>query len=182
MRAGLFLALNVVACTAALGQEAVLEVRGVFGECAPILASTSDRLVLYERPDLRSPTREVAYRENWRVVFSKKDGFTRVLRLGTLTVIKPEVLARCEPAPENGSLDLQVGEEVRYLYYLGEGFGRIAVHGFECDSPVHPKLGVFETVETPEVQSWLRVLHADGSSPGWLLDDGKQVRPLGVEC
>ncbi len=71
---------------------------------------------------------------------------------------------------------------MEYLYYHSEGFGEIRVRGGQCQAEVAESLGHFELVRPPYVQIWFKVFFEDGSSPGWLLHDGTQMRVVDVRC
>lgn len=172
----------VVSCGSASAQPAELEIRGVFGECGPVWTAARDGLTLHRRPDLRSERVEVPYREGWQVPAEKRDGLTRVLRVGTLEVIKPDPLLHCSIPPKDGPAQLVVGETVDFLYYRGEGFGEIRFRGGQCQAQVAEDFGIFRLVRPPEVQAWLKVLFRDGTSPGWLFHDGSQTRVARIIC
>ena len=180
-RATILFALTLLGATAG-AQTAELEVKGVFGECLPIWAAARDRLELYREPDLRSERVEIPYREGWRIPAPKVDGSTRVLSIGSLRVRRPDPRMSCSVPPREGPAELIPGERVEYLYHLGEGFGEIRFRGGRCQAQVDDQFGLFETVELPVVQVWLKVFFADGTSPGWLLHDGSQTRVAGVRC
>lgn len=169
-------------CSIASAQEAELEIPGVFGECTPVHAAAQDGLSLYQEPDLRSKRVVIPYRAGWRIPAPKHDGLTRVIRIGLLRVVEPDEGASCSVKPNDGPAKLQPGETVEYLFYIGEGFGRIRFRGGECEAEVVEKLGHFEVIQPSEVQVWLKVYFADGSSPGWLLHDGSQTRVANVLC
>jgi hypothetical protein len=172
----------VVSAGSASAQPAEHETRGVFGECLPVWAAANNVLTLYSRPDLRSERVEVPYREGWRIPAEKRDGLTRVLRVGALEVIKPDPLLHCPIPPKDGPAQLVAGETVDYLYYRGEGFGEIRFRGGQCQAQVAEDFGIFRLVRPPEVQAWLKVLFSDGTSPGWLLHDGSQARAARIIC
>ena len=163
-------------------QPAALEVPGVFGECNPVHAALNDELRLHQRPDLESAERVIPFRQGWRVLAPKPEGLTRVLSIGALRVIEPDEQMYCKLEPQDGPASLLPGETVEYLYYLGEGFGEIRFRGAQCSASVVEDFGHFATLRLPEIQVWLRVFHADGTSPGWLLDDRSQTRVAGIEC
>jgi hypothetical protein len=163
-------------------QPADLEVPGVQGECNPIYAAVNDELELFREPNLESERFVIPYRSGWRIVAPKRDGWTRVLAIGSLRVTEPDEQMLCSVQPQQGPARLVPGEIVEYLYYLGEGFGEIRFRGAECSAEVVEDLGHFELIRLPEIQIWLRVFYADGTSPGWLLYDGDQTRVAGIEC
>ena len=175
-------AVLIFCCSAASGQQAELEVPGVLGECMPVHATAQDGLILYRRPDLRSERIEIPYQSGWRIPAPKRDGLTRVLRIGELRVIEPDERMSCAVTPTDGPARLIVGETVEFLFYVGEGFGRIRFRGGQCEAQVVEKLDYFEAIRLPDVQVWLKVYFADGSSPGWLLHDGSQTRVADVLC
>jgi len=174
------LSIFVLAAMPVGGQPAELEVDGVFGECVPTWAAATDGLHLYREPDLRAEEIRVPYRVGWRIPAPKASGMTRVLRIGSLRVREPDPLLHCSSPPTEGSSDLVRGEIVRYLYYVGEGFGEITFRGGQCQAEVAEDFGYL--LELPEVQVWLRVFFGDGSSPGWLLHDGSQTQVADVSC
>lgn len=175
--------LAVLACSSWAGaQPAAIEVPGVFGECNPVYASAADELNLFRRPDLESEHVVIPYRAGWRIEAPKRDGLTRVLSIGSLRVTNPDERMVCRVGPQQGPATLVTGELVDYLYYQGEGFGEIRFRGAECSAEVEESLGHFELLTMPDVQIWLRVFYADGTSPGWLLHDGSQTRVAGIEC
>ncbi|MEM7706192.1 MAG: hypothetical protein AAF358_11600 [Pseudomonadota bacterium] len=166
----------------AAAQDAELEVRRVFGECTPIYASAQDDLNLFRRPDLRSKQLRLQYQKGWRIPTDKQQGITRVIEIGKLRVLKDDERLDCPQPPAVGPPTLVVGETVEYLFYLGEGMGRVRFRGAECSSQVVEDFAVYETLQWPEVQVWFRVFFADGSSPGWLLLDGQQIVVSDVLC
>ena len=169
-------------CSIASAQQAELEVHGVFGECNPVHAAAQDGLTLYRKPDLRSKRIEIPYREGWRIPAPKRDGLTRVLQIGALRVTGPNDRMYCTVPPTSGQAKLRLGEIVEYLYDVGEGFGEIRVRGGQCQAYVAEMLDHFEVIRLPDVQVWLNVYFADGSSPGWQFYDGSQTRVAGVRC
>ena len=181
LRAAIFVALTLLSITAG-AQPAELEIKGVFGECLPIWAAARDRLQLYREPDLRSERVEIPYREGWQIPAPKRDGLTRVLNIGSLRVRQPDPLMSCSIPPREGAAELIESERVEYLYYVGEGFGEIRFRGGQCQAQVDDQFGLFDLIELPVVQVWLKVFFADGTSPGWLLHDGSQTRVAGVRC
>lgn len=160
----------------AWAQQAELEVPGVFGECNPVYAAKKDELSLYRRPDLRSERFEIPYRVGRRILAPKLHGLTRVLRIGTLRVIEPDDQMTCSVAPTKGPAQLLAGETVEC-----EGFGEIRLRGGQCRVMIEDP-GHIELIEPPDVQIWLRVYFADGSSPGWLYHDGSQTSVADVLC
>lgn len=163
-------------------QPSELEVDGVFGECSPVHAARGAELRLFREPDLESEEVRIPYQPGWRVVAPKAEGLTRVLRSGALRVIKHDDTMYCEVKPEQGEQTLVPGETVQLLYYVGEGFGEIRFRGAECIADVESGLDFFELITAPEVQIWLRVFNADGTSPGWLFHDGTQTVVVDVLC
>jgi len=163
-------------------QPAELEFEGVFGECEPVYEAASDTLVLYREPDLRSERIELSYGKGWRIPAPKHQGLTRVLTIGILEVIKPDPDMHCQVPPDTGPGELIGGEQVEYLYYAGEGFGAIRFRGAQCVAAIIEDFGNFKIIRDADVQVWLRVFFADGSSPGWLFHDGSQTRVTKVLC
>lgn len=160
-----------------IAQPAHIEISQLFGECFPQYAANSNVLDLYTLPNLESDHYQVPYRENWLIPYLKSSGFTRVIEIGQIRATSSEILQQCSVQP-NTELTLQAGETVDYLYYLGEGFAKVVLHGSEC----HMFIDDDEIVRYPNVQAWIRVLYADGTSPGWLLHDGTQTKNVGVLC
>jgi hypothetical protein len=154
----------------------------VFGECLRDWVALTDTLTLYKRADLRSERVTVPYRKGWRIPTERRDGLTRVLRIGALEVIKADPGLRCSIPPTEGPAQLVAGETVDYLYYLGEGFGEIGLRGGQCQALVAEDFGMFRLVRAPEVNVWLKVLFRDGTSPGWLFDDGSQAGVARIIC
>lgn len=159
-----------------VSQPAEFEIPGLHNfECVPTFMSTRDRLVLYRRPTIESDSFEIPYRKEWEVPAPRSEGMTRILSAGLLRVIEPDDELRCEVEPENGPEGLVAGEVVQFLYRTVEGWGVIRVRGGQCHARVSPGFGLFEGLEEPEIQEWLRFFYADGTSPGWLLNDRTQV-------
>jgi len=160
----------------AFAQPAVLELPGVRGERTTPFVSIQNELHLHKQPNLESATVVIPYNVGWRVPTSARQGLTRILTIGELRVTNPDEELRCSTVATEGPSTLVHGETVEYVRYLGEGFGEIRFRGANCEAEVIPKLGHFELVVPPVVQAWLPVYFADGTSPGWLLNDGTQVR------
>ena len=156
-------------------QLAVIEIHGVMGERTTPYVSQVDELRLYKKPSLDAQMVAIPYREGWRVIVSARDGLTRVLEIGELRVTEPDDRMACSTPPSEGPDTLVSGESVEYLRYVGEGFGDIRFRGASCQAEVDSGLGHFRVIRSPEVQIWLPVYYADGTSPGWLLHDGTQV-------
>lgn len=159
-----------------IARPAQIQIPRLFGECFPQYASNSSSLKLYTLPDLESDIVQLPYKENWLIPYSKSSGVTRVVEIGQVRVSSPEVLQCSSQSPSE--ISLQAGELVDYLYYLGEGYANVAVQGLECYMFIEND----EVVRYPVVQVWIRVLYADGSSPGWLLNDFTQTKNVGVLC
>ena len=176
-----FISVSMYLCNVQ-AQPAELEFEGVFGECEPVYEAVSETLVLYREPDLRSEQFELPYGNGWRIPAPKHKGITRVLTIGTLEVIKPDPDMHCLGPPDTGPGELTGGEHVEYLYYVGEGFGAIRFRGAQCEAAIIEDFGFFKTIRDADVQVWLRVFFADGSSPGWLFHDGLQTRVTKVLC
>ncbi len=163
---------------AALAQQAAMELAGLFGECTPIYAAADDTLTLHESPNLESAQHEIPYREGWKVPYVRSDGLTRVISFGEIELASEETLMNCDVLPENGQMRLNRGDLVTYLYYLGEGFAKVRVRGSECELDIaDAKVSVH-----PDVQPWIKVLYRDGTSPGWLLNNGTQTVTAGLRC
>lgn len=171
-----------ILCCAATAQPAALEVGEVFSECNPVYAASSGKLVLYKKPDLESQQVVIPYQAGWKILAPKREGLTRVLRVGTLKTTAPDPDMFCRVAPDEGPGRPIENEMVEYLYYVGEGFGEIRFRGAECQAEVDPMLKHFELIRAPEVQLWLKVFFGDGTSPGWMFFDGTQTEVVDVEC
>jgi hypothetical protein len=157
-------------------QPAEFEVqRSLIFECAPTFSAIGDQLVLYRQPDLRSETITIPYRAGWRVPAPTSEMLARVLRIGRLRVVEPDAQMRCSVPEGNDPPELAPGDIVEYLHRRGEGRGQIRVSGIECTVRAYEDFGLFQLLQEPEVQRWLRVFYADGTSPGWLLNDGSQT-------
>jgi len=163
-----------------MAQEAVYEFQGVFGECYPHYSSRFDSLNLYSKPNIDSKKQTISYGVNWEIPY--KGGVTRVIKLGTLIAKQEYKLAYCTPALKEDEQKIIVGEEVKYTYYTGEGYGKVLYKGSHCSAPVDEGFDIFETITYPKVQVWIKVLYKDGSSPGWLLKDGSQEKFVRIEC
>ena len=161
---------------------AEIEIPGVFGECFPIYAATDDSLVLNKEPNSESEKITIPYRNGWRIPAPKSQGMTRVIKTGSLEVLKPDKNLYCSVKPSTGPKYLLTGELVEYLHYYAEGSGVIRFRGGECVAEVLEDFGYFKTITLPEVEVWLRVFYADGTSPGWLLWGDHQARIVGVTC
>lgn len=98
-----------------VAQPAALEIKGVFGECLPVYASTTNNLQLYKMPDLRSDQMDIPYREGWRIPAPKREGLTRVLEIGALRVTTPDPDMSCSVAPTTGPTVLIPGETMAAL-------------------------------------------------------------------
>lgn len=159
-------------------QPGSVEIEGVVWEGVSRLVAGGYSLKLYKRPDLRADSIEIPYGEGWLIPVSAPEGLTRVLVIGELRVTAPDDSMTCSERPAEGSDDLVQGEHVEYLRYLGEGFGEIRFRSATCQAEVAESLGHFQLIRSPEVQLWLPVFYADGTSPGWLLHDGSQTRGL----
>ena len=173
MKAKILLALSLVPIFGQ-SQPAELELSGVFGEGIRGYSSTVESLSLQKDPDLRSSSVQIQYTVDRLISYVKGGGVTRVLRTGIVNATTPEPLVRCNRVTRDGNSRLVVGEEVQYLYYLGEGIGRVKVRDAECDLDIAKT----RVIEIPVVQEWLKVLSTDGTSPGWLLNDGSQTKLL----
>ena len=158
-------------------QPAELELqRSLIFECAPTFSASGDQLVLYREPDLRSERRVIPYGTGWRIPAPRSEMIARILKIGQLRVVEPDPEMRCT-VPDGGDRpELVPGDIVEYLHRRGEGRGQIRVSSVECTVRAYEDFGFFEMLEEPEVQLWLRVFFADGTSPGWLLNDGSQTR------
>lgn len=176
--AAIALPIAVLSC-AVLAQEAEYEIPGLFGECHPFFATTKDFLTVYERPDLRSPTRQIPYNEGWEIPYTT--GHTRVIQIGKVTAKADVPLTYCSIKPLSVSA-VPAGQTVEFLFYEGEGYGRIRIDGGQCTVPVHDDLGFFSLNQALNVQPWIHAKYADGSSPGWVPLTNIEIRGAGVRC
>jgi len=165
-----------------VGQPAEFEVQGIFGECIPVYAATQDELHLYKDANLNSMQLTIPFRDGWKIEAPKKEGKTRVLERGQLRVSSQDPSMYCSVEPNTGPVALVEGEIVDYLFYRGEGFGEIQFRGAMCAARVYEDFGHFEILGYPDVQVWLKIFNADGTSPGWLFHDNSQTRPVDVQC
>ena len=149
-----------------------MTVDGVFGECLPIMAATQDGLVLHTKPRKDSATRTIYFRREWKIVYSKRRGLTRVVKRGSVRALRD--LDNC-----GGIREGEVGE---YLYYRGEGVAVLKFNEITCRGETYYGSEDFEVIELPEIEAWLPVYFRDGSSPGWILFDDPQMKNVGVEC
>ena len=163
---------------AGFSQPAVLEVPGLFGECIPIYAAAKDMLFLHETPNLDSAQYKILYGEHWKIPYVKSEGLTRIITFGEIETIEEETLMNCDVLPENGETQMITGDSATYLYYLGEGIAKVRARGAVCDLDIADA----RILSYPDVQPWLKVLFQDGSSPGWLLNDGAQTINAGLRC
>jgi hypothetical protein len=174
-------ALIAVSClhlTSANAQSALLEVQGLFGECIPQFASVTDSLYLYLTPNLEADARRIEYGENWHIPYIKSSGQTRVLSFGEVKALATEELEQCTISNSGRSPTILPGQTAIYLHDIAEGVSQVRIGEVECQMFI----GDDEIVERPSVQSWIKVLYADGSSPGWLHNDGTQTKIVGVRC
>ncbi len=162
---------------AAFPQPAIMEVPGVFGELIPIYAAKEDVLFLYETSNLESAQYEIPYREQWKIPYVKSDGLTRIITFGEIEVAEEETLMNCDPLPENGETQMTPGDIAIYLYYLGEGIAKVRAKDAVCELDIADA----RILSYPNVQPWLKVLFRDGSSPGWLSNDGTQTINAGFQ-
>ena len=64
-------------------------------------------------------------------------------------------------------MNVSAGEMWTYLQYRAEGSVTARIQGKVCEVPALIDEKIFgETLPQPVVQWWVKVLHADGSSPG----------------
>lgn len=165
--------------TVALAQDAELEFPKLFGECHPIFAATSEFLTVHENPDLRSRSKSIPYSEGWEIPYDT--GHTKVIRIGRATAKVDVPLDYCEITPAILT-KVSAGQTVEYLFYEGEGFGRIRIGDGQCTVPIHDELGFFDVDDLPDIQPWIRVTYADGTSPGWMSLSSTQLRGAGIRC
>lgn len=159
--------LTLLSSHAAFSQVALLEFDRMFGECTPIYSAASDSLILYLEADLRSKKRKINYRTNWLLPYSDKA--TRVLKFGSVTETKMNT---------DG---VSVITDYEYLYYLGEGYAKLRSSGKEFDLEI-VKNSHYKITSLPKIQSWIKLLFKDKTSPGWLLLDSEQVNVSGISC
>ena len=171
---GFFVLSSYVASASTQPAEFEVE-RSLIFECAPTFSAIGDQLLLYREPDLRSESVTIPYNEGWRIPAPPAEGISRILTIGRLRVIEPDPQMSCPVQGVDGPPKLVAGEVVEYLHRQGEGRGRIRVGSAECIVRAYADFGFFELLQEPEVQRWLRVYFADGTSPGWLLNDGSQA-------
>ncbi|MCI5106351.1 MAG: hypothetical protein MRY76_06545 [Pseudomonadales bacterium] len=163
---------------AAIAQQAVYEVPGLFGECLPIYASAGQTLTLYQSPDLDSERMVIPYGEGWNIPYIKSERLTRVISFGEVELLSDQNLLSCEPLPEGGQTQLSAGERLTYMYYLGEGMAKVLFGDSVCGMDIIDA----RVLAFPDVQPWIKVLYRDGSSPGWLSNDGSQTTVAGLRC
>jgi hypothetical protein len=162
----------------AIAQQAVFEASGLFGECLPIYASAGQTLTLYQSPDLDSERMVIPYGEDWNIPYIKSEGLTRVISFGKVELLSEQNLLSCNPLPEGGQTQLSAGEQLTYMYYLGEGMAKVRFGDSICEMDIIDA----RVLAFPDVQSWIKVLYRDGSSPGWLMNDGIQTTVAGLRC
>ena len=178
-------AVGILALTLSLSAhaaEVLLEVDGVFGECRAVLGAVEDSLTVHEQPNRAAATRVIPYKKGWEVSYVKREGKTQILSLGVVRVQKPGATYSCRKRERVTFDALNVGDRIEYLHYVGEGYARVRVGDTICDTDLQDRSEYLEVLELPKVDVWIRVLYADGSSPGWLLNDNTQTRVAGVEC
>jgi hypothetical protein len=163
-------------------QDSVLERQGMFGECFVNLISVNASLNLYEKPNLESENKQIIYGENWLISYKTYQAKTRVIAKGKIKALKNLQLEYCIPKLASEKSKITIADEIDYLHYTGEGYGQVLVNDSQCSAEVHEKLGVFKVIKFPEVQVWIKVLNADGTSPGWLFHDGTQTKNGKLEC
>lgn len=172
-----FSVLVLTAYSAAVwSQPAEREFNGANWECSPTFSAVDDQLVLYREPDLRSETVVVPYGIGWRVPVDMRNAITRVLRFGTLRVIKLDEEMYCPVEPTGSNPETAPGDLLELVWWQGqrEGDALVKIGDAECIvRAANPQL--FDHVAAPETQEWVRVLFADGTSPGWLHNDLTQV-------
>ena len=166
----------------AIAQEAALVYDGLRGECSPRHLSKSNTLNLYKLPDKRSLLKSVSYGTGWYIPHRGSEGITRVISTGKIQAKKRVELMWCTPSLPAEEPMVDSGEIVDYLFYTGEGYGLVLYKGSQCHAPIDEGFGKFDFLSHPEVQIWLKVLYKDGSSPGWLLNDGSQTTIGDVDC
>lgn len=165
-----------LACGVVVAQPAERELASIFNwECAPIFAAKSNTLRVYRNPDLRSESVEWPYRKGWRIPAPLDRGLTRILKVGVLRTLRVDESLHCAVLPTEGPRAPVPGELVTYVHKHVEGRGAVEFRGGECVARTDVSFGVFELVVEPETQEWLRMYLADGTSPGWILNDFSQA-------
>ncbi len=150
------------------------------GEGVPSFVAKSDELRLHTSPRSASPSKIITYRNGWKVPFD--ESIYRTIESVILVVKQAKELSiQCDRT--NLSLfdtaalyQFKEGEKVENLQYSGEGLSVARVNGEVCLVPLEFEVETFGAQEEfPVTEWWVRVLYADGTSPGWLLVGDGQV-------
>ena len=151
-----------------VAQTSVFELKASPGEGRPVLIAKHARLDLYSSPDLRSAPVSVSYRVGWKIPFS--DSLLRTLRaVEAKAVASGSIAVWCEGSGMQ-RLEIHAGDSWTYLQYAAEGFVTARVQDKICQLPAYTEEAIFgRDLPQPDVQWWVQVTYADGSSPGWLL-------------
>lgn len=163
------------------GDDAELVQQGIFGECKSTYASANDGLILYREHNISSEKYTLSFKKGWAIKYNPNEGVTKVITSGKIEVAKEYILRQCHPKLKN-SVTLEIGTQLNFLYYLGEGYGKIDYEGTQCDAEIDEGFGYFKHISSPIIQVWIKVLNADESLAGWLLYNGVQTKITGVEC
>jgi hypothetical protein len=158
------------------GQPAEREFDGANWECVPTFAAVDDQLMLYREPDMRSEPVVIPYGVDWKVPVDMRNAITRVLSFGTLRVKEQDEEMYCPVQPSGSKPETAPGDLLELVWWQGrrEGDALVKIDDAECIVRAgNPQL--FELIEAPETQEWVRVLFADGTSPGWLHIDLTRV-------
>ncbi len=155
-------------------QESVFELKTWPGEGRPVLIAKHSRLALYSLRDLRSASVSVPYQAGWKIPFG--NSVLRTLRaVEAHTVTGGAIDVWCDGSGMQ-RLDLAAGEPWTYLQYAAEGSVTARIQNRICQLPVYAEEAIFgRDLPQPDVQWWVQVLYADGSSPGWLIVIDEQL-------
>ena len=160
--------------SAVLAQEAIFEYGGWPGEGGPVLIAKRSDLVIHARPDLRPPAKRISYHRGWRIQIA--DNLVRTLKEEHLTTVGAGAIEAYCDGDELVHLTLKAGEPWTYYQYRAEGVVWARIQDRNCQVPVYTEESIFgNDLPQPEVQWWVQIKYADGSSPGWLLVDEDQV-------
>jgi hypothetical protein len=151
---------------AAIGEEFIRE--GWPGQGIPRLAAKNNELVLHEKPDSTSGSRQLKYKSGWLIVWDQSKVITKKSAMWT---VKKEI--------NKGSCGtLLPGARVELLQFEAEGWGTFKVGDKICSLKATRDSDFDKEDKWPEVEWWVRVLDYTKSPVGWLLVDTQQVNPL----
>ena len=158
----------------AAAQQSVFELKASPGEGRPVLIAKHAQLELHASPDLQSASATLSYRAGWKIPFL--ESLLRTLKAAEVrTVGGGSIEVWCEGSGLQ-QLTVSPGESWTYLQYAAEGFVTARIQGRVCQLPAYTEESIFGAdLLQPDVQWWIRVAHADGTSPGWLLVTDEQV-------